>query len=251
MLGLKGVHSRAQVLIDDDLSVDFSPDAYYHAALFGADMSAVKYLLVTHSHMDHFAPSELILRGYKYATDMTSPTLDIFGNAEICAVYREGTKRELRQDVSERITLHEVAAFEPFTFGEYTAVALPARHTSQDPFVFLIEKGNKRYLHLSDTGLLPEATYEYLEAYGGKPFDLVTLDCTFLYQSSEELRRHMGLDDNKKVLRRLQDMGLVDQKTKRVITHFSHNSSPTPELLARAEKEYGVIAAYDGLELNV
>ncbi|MDE7296530.1 MAG: hypothetical protein K2N84_04615, partial [Clostridia bacterium] len=48
------IRSRSQVLLDGELSIEFPPDAFYHAAAFHIDLSAIKYLLVTHSHMDHF-----------------------------------------------------------------------------------------------------------------------------------------------------------------------------------------------------
>lgn len=250
-LGGKGVRSRSQLLIDGELSVDFSPDAFYHAAVLGADLSAVKYLLVTHSHMDHFYAHDFILRGYKYAHDMTSPTLDLYGNREITEVFGECTRRELRPDVCSSIKLHEVRAFEPVGFGDWRVHALRARHTSQDPLVYLIERGAKRYLHLCDTGPLPDCDFEYLEKLGGGSIDLITFDCTFLFGRADERARHMGLYDDAKVLARLEQAGLADSRTKKVITHFSHNSAPTAENLKRAEEEYGFIAAYDGMELEI
>ncbi|MDE5896747.1 MAG: MBL fold metallo-hydrolase, partial [Clostridia bacterium] len=122
--------SRSQVLIDGELSVDFPPDCAYHAAKFGADLSAVKYLIVTHSHMDHFYAHDLILRGYKYAWNMTSPTLEIYGNAEVCEVFAECTRRELRQEIAESILVQPVSAFELVEFGNYKVYSLLAKHTS-------------------------------------------------------------------------------------------------------------------------
>ncbi len=247
--GGRQIRSRSQLLVDGELSVDFPPDAFYHAARLKADLSAIRYLLVTHSHMDHFYAHDFILRGYKYAHGMTSPTLDIFGNAEVCEVFRECTRRELREEIAAGIRLHEIRAFEPFTFGEYRATALAASHTSREPFVYLIEKSGKKYLHLTDTGVLPEETFDYLSRVSGKA-GAVTIDCTFLFDRADVVRRHMGLEDNARVLSRLKDFGLVDGETKVIITHFSHNSAPSPERLKRAEREYGVIAAYDGMTLE-
>ena len=248
--GGREIRSRAQTLIDGELSLDFPPDCFYHSALLGADLSAVKYLLVTHSHMDHFYAHDFILRGYKYARNMTAPALEIFGNEEVAEVFAECTRRELRSDVAAHIAVRVVEKFTPFLFGKYTAVALPARHTSKEPFVYLVEKGGKRVLHLCDTGLLPEETYEYLSGIE-TPVDLITLDCTFLREESDTPRRHMGLEDNKKTLRRLEEMGLANAHTKKVITHFSHNAAPSPQSLRRAEEEYGYIAAYDGMSLDI
>lgn len=241
--------SRAQVVVDGKISIDFPPDAFLHACESGEDFSALKYVLVTHSHMDHFYAHDFILRGYKYARGMTEEDLHIFGNEEVGQVFAECTRRELKEEIASHLHFHRVRAFEPFFFGDYRAVALPARHTSAEPFVFLLGKGETRYLHLCDTGLLPEETYTYLARTVKKPVDLITFDCTFLWERSSTYRRHMGLADNREVLMRLQADGVADAHTRRVMTHFSHHACPDPESLARAEGVYGGTAAYDGYTL--
>ncbi|MDE5547570.1 MAG: MBL fold metallo-hydrolase [Clostridia bacterium] len=245
------IRSRSQVLLGGELSIEFPPDAFYHAVAFHIDLSAIKYLLVTHSHMDHFYAHDFVLRGYKYAREMTSPTIDIYGNAEGISVFGECTRRELRGDVAENIRLHTVSAFEEFEVGGWRVHTLIAKHSSQEPLLYALEKDGKRILHLTDTSLLPEEDYLFLEQIGGKPFDLVVLDCTFVWGRAKEDSRHMGVEDDMQVLSRLEKIGLVDGKTKKVITHFSHHSEPTKENLQRAEKTYGVIAAYDGLTLEI
>lgn len=245
------IRSRTQILLDGELSVDFPPDAFYHMVKSGADFSAIRYVLVTHAHQDHFFGGDFILRGYKFAQEMAQQELDIFGGEETCEIFCESTRRELRPEIGEHIHLYVVSAFEEVKFGDWRVYPLKAKHSSREPLVYLLEKDGKRVLHLHDTGLLPEENYEYLARIGGKSADLVTLDCTFLYNRADENARHMGIYEDMQVLRRLTAVGLVDEHTKKVITHFSHNSEPTPELLRQAEEEFGVIAAFDGMTLNL
>ncbi len=247
--GGKEIRTRSQILIDGELSIDFPPDVFSHARNF--DLSAVKYLLVTHSHMDHFYAHDFILRGYKYAAAMTEPVLHIFGNQEVMAVFGECTAREIKPAVRENIVLHTVGAFEEIKFGAYTVYSLLAQHSSEEPLLFLIEKDGKRILHLTDTGGLKEDSLQFLSEIGGGPVDLIDFDCTFLYAETQPYARHMGLDENMRTLALLRKIGLADERTKKVITHFSHNARPSPDLLARAEREYGVIAAYDGMSLSL
>ncbi len=249
--GGKEIRSRSQILIDGELSIDFPPDSFYHAAQFGCDFSAIKYLIVTHSHMDHFYAADFVLRGYKYAANMTSPSLDVFGNAEVIEIFRESARREMREEVSKHIRLHAISAFEAVAFGGWRVAALKAKHSSEDPLVFLLEKDGKRILHLYDTALPPEEDYAFLSKLGGRAVDLVTFDCTFLWDEVSSNARHMGLRENQAVFDRLQEIGLADGHTKKVITHFSHNNRPELERLRRAEEEYGVIAAYDGMEIEI
>ena len=53
-LGQAEFRTRTQVLIDGKLSVDFPPEAYFHSLKYGFNCADIRYLLVTHSHMDHF-----------------------------------------------------------------------------------------------------------------------------------------------------------------------------------------------------
>ena len=244
--GKEKTRSRAQVVIDGELSIDFPPDVFYHSIAFNFRPADIRYLLVTHSHLDHIHAQDFVLRGYKYARELAP--LEIFGNEEVLEVFEESTRREMRQDVRSNIRLHKLKAFEPVTFGDYRAVPLKAQHSSLDPFVYLIEKDNKRILHLTDTGGLTEEDFAFLQKEG-KHIDLITFDCTFLYDAASENARHMGLKENEKIYNRLHALGLADENTKKVITHFSHNCAPTQEKLLAAGKEYGVIAAYDGMEL--
>ena len=182
---------------------------------------------------------------------MTSPALHILGNADVLSVFSESVRREMRPEVENTFSFTCLKAFSPVSFGGWTAHPLKAMHSSFEPFVFFLEGKGKRILHLTDTGPLPEESYSYLQGLGGAPCDLVTLDCTFLYDDAPHSARHMGVKENAELLRRLRGMGLVDGHTKAVITHFSHNSAPTEEKLRRAEEELNVTAAYDGLTITI
>ncbi len=243
--------SRTQILLDGELSLDFPPDAYFHMLRSGADFSALKYVLITHAHQDHFFAGDFILHGYKFAREMKEQELTILGNAETLEVFSESTRRELRPEIGKHLHHAVLSPFEEARFGDWRVYPLKAKHSSRDPLLFLLERGGKRVLHLHDTGPLPEEDYVYLAKLGGAPVDLVTLDCTFLYDRADENARHMGIYEDMEVLARLSGIGLVDGHTQKVISHFSHNGSPTAEKLRRAEEEYGVIAAYDGMELEI
>ena len=247
--GGREIRSRSQVLIDSELSIDFPPDAFYHNAFLGAELYKMRYLLITHSHMDHFYAHDFVLRGYKYARDLQP--LDIYANGEALAVFEECTRREMRKEVNSLIRLHRLEAFRPAAFGGWRVVPLPATHSSKEPFVFSLQKGDKRILHLTDTGYLSEESFLYLEREKGSKFDLITFDCTFLFDGVSENARHMGLKENEKIVERLQKAGLLDAHTKKVLTHFSHNAAPDPKKLERAEREFDCVAAYDGMKLTL
>lgn len=253
--GASEYHTRSQVLIDDILCIDFPPDAYYRSLSLGVDLEKIQTLLVTHSHMDHFYAHDFILRGYKYTTTLNG-VLHIYGNEEVGQVFDECTRREMKPQVAPFINLQIIYPFQPFTIdGGYLVTALQAQHSqTENAYVYLIEKDNKTYLHLTDTGRLPKNTLDYLQRYlteKGKQVNLVTFDCTFLFREAGEISRHMGLADNQAMQREFERRNIVNGGSRYVITHFSHNANPVKERLEEAEKKYGYQAAYDGLTIKI
>ena len=250
--GEKEFHTRSQFLADESVGIDFPPEAFSHALRFGVDYRKLRHLFITHSHTDHCYLQDLILRGYKY-TSPVEGVLTVYGNKEVTEVFRESTRRELKKEVAQNLRVVEINAFTPITAGDYEVTPLPANHGKSPAFVYLIEKGEKAYLHLTDTGRLPEETLTFLKSRfqdRESKVGLVTFDCTFLFHEGGDTARHMGLPDNRLLQAYLEENGVCDGATKYAMTHYSHNSAPLSENLARAEKESGYIATYDGTSVE-
>lgn len=242
--------TRSQVLVDGVLSIEFPPDAYCHALRFGIDYSRLRYVLVTHSHMDHFYAHDFILRGYKYAPGTAEP-MRVYGNEEVKKVFDECTRREMRPDVLPNVPFTVVAPYCPVSLGEdYRVLPLPARHTREErALVYLIEGGGRRYLHLTDTCGLEDEAIGFLQDYlGGAAVDFASFDCTFLFRTAGRNARHMGLEDADALRSEFLRRGIADGHTVCAITHFSHSSAPFSEAVERAGREYQFLPAYDGME---
>lgn len=245
--------TRTQIIIDDKISIDFPPDAYFHSIRERFDMSRISDIIVTHSHMDHFYAHDFILHGYKYSRNYVSQTITIHGNSEVMAVFKEDTRRELKDEIASSLILHEVSPFEKFSIcdGDYYISTLKARHSkTEDALLYVIEGGGKTLFHLCDTGRLFDENYEFLKN-SSLVADAVIFDCTFLDTRSGEDLRHMGIEDNMIVKNRLKEIGAIREDTKFFITHFSHNSCPSDEKLKMLSRKYGVIPAYDGFEIEI
>ncbi|MDE6598209.1 MAG: hypothetical protein K2K60_06190 [Clostridia bacterium] len=249
-LGEREYRTRSQVLIDGNVSVDFPPEAYAHSLKFGIELSDLKTIFVTHSHMDHFYAHDFILRGYKYAR-LGSNVLNIYGNSEVKKVFDECTAREMKPEVSPHISVTEVKPFQVFNADGYRVITIPANHSkTEDALLYYIEKDGKGYLHLYDTGRVSDKSFDFLAQNGAKA-NLVCFDCTFVESVGGENSRHMGIEDDMLMKQKLLSRGIIDNNTKLVISHFSHNSNPMREKLAHIEKQYAVIAAYDGYETEI
>lgn len=249
-LGGQEYRTRSQVLLDGELSIDFPPDAYAHSLKFNTEFSKLKYILVTHSHMDHFYAHDFILFGYKYAKPVVQ-NLSIIGNSEVKKVFDECTRREMKPDVAPHILFNVIKPYDVFNVGEYNVLALPANHEkNEDCLLYYIERGGKGYLHFYDTGRVGDDVFDWLAARGAKA-QAVAFDCTFGSFTAGEGRRHMGIEDDMVMKEKLIKRGIIDENTKIIITHFSHNANPTRNNLKIIEKSYGVVAAYDGMTVEI
>ena len=245
----KNIRARSQMLIDEELLVDFGPDTYLNAVRFDVDLSAVKYLLITHSHIDHFLPFELTCRNKGCAQNMREEKMFIYGNAAVkekLSLYMQG--RDLS---SYGVEFIEVKPFQRLAIGAYTVTALPAKHIhTEEAYVFLIEKGEKTLLYCNDTGVLGEDTLAYLEKRN-KPLQRISFDCTFGTVEAGRWQGHMSLDDNAVLFVEMQNRNIANKNTQVICTHFSHwNMLMHEDMQALADK-YGFIIAYDGMLLDI
>lgn len=250
-LGGKNVRTRSQILVNDDLLVDLPPDTYMHKLLCGLDLSKVRTLLVTHSHMDHFYPMELSMRGFWYGMNMVEPELNVFCNDYVKKSFDvESGFEKFHPEIANAIKWRIVTPFEKFASGNYEIYSLKARHTCPEQSLFyLIKQGDKAFLQCNDTGYLYEENFEFLEKTGVKP-DCVSLDCTVGKKKVGE-GGHMGGLDCAEVADRMRKSGLVKPNARFVATHFSHNSACTHEEFTDFFRPYGIEAAYDGMEVEV
>ena len=110
-----------------------------------------------------------------------------------------------------------------------------------------LKKDGKKLLYGNDTGWFPDETWRFLEREGH--LDGVSLDCTMGRQ--KEGTNHMGIPDNREVIKRLKLYGCVDSDTKIVITHFFHHGGFLYEELEQEVGTDGWYVAYDGFCLEI
>ncbi len=253
-LGGKNIRTRSQAIINGDLLLDLPPDTYLHKLQHGLDLSAVKHLLVTHCHMDHFYPQELTVRGSCYSPVMKSPELDVFCAAETKALFDRCTNHEIDEASSGALHWHILKPFEPVSFGRYTVTPLPASHMAQggrnQPFIYhIVDEAGVSVYYLHDSGYSLPEVWAYFEKQ--KPADLISLDTTNGGLPTQSYWGHMGANQVLDVVARMREIGLADEKTVCVMNHFSHNGQSTHEELEALAVPDGVRVAYDGMTVEL
>lgn len=249
-LGGNDIRSRSQAIINDDLLIDFPADTYMHAVKNGINLSSVKYCFITHSHLDHFAPTDMVLRNTDfYAHDLIEPVMKVYGNKNVIDKLQKTLQILANDEAYPLIEMYEIEPYKTVCAGDYKVTPLPANHKyDENAFVYLIEsdKGNILYLH--DTGLPYDEVYDYLKERGAKA-DIVSYDCTYVILPSAG--GHMGLDSVPYVRKRLYEIGVVDDNTISIVNHFSHNGKLSHAELTEEANKIGFLSSYDGMTVEI
>jgi len=241
-LGDKNMRSRSQALIDDELLIDFNADTVWHYQKYGFDWEKICGVLITHSHSDHLYPEdiEMAAEGYSHA----HRSLDFYSGQDGYEKIKHITDK-----IGSSAHVHLVKK-DRFMVGDYSVLPLKAEHDpNSTPLIYSISKDGKRILYANDTGYFFESVWEQLKLEGY--YDLISLDCTGgLGINGQWRNNHMTLGTNLEIINRMKREGLIDDKTKVVLNHFSHNGGQTYDEMCRETEKYGVIISYDGLEIE-
>lgn len=153
------------------------------------------------------------------------------------------------QNIRDCVGFEQIHAFKTLQLDGYEIQVLRAFHDPKEEcLIYLIrDSEGKTLLYANDTGYFPENTWEALR---GTAIDCVSLDCTLGKDKTLE-SGHMGLHANRKVIERLKEYGCIHEKTRIVLTHFSHNGGWLHEELEAETKVEGLTIAYDGMVLEI
>lgn len=242
--GGKNIRTRSQSLINDDLLIDLPADTYSHFLANGIEGHKINYLLVTHSHSDHFYPDELEMRQGCYAHNMKHQVLEMYCGKGVKERFDYMNKK------TENIDISVVNLYEEIKFGKYTVYPLRARHYEGDGALFyIIQADGKTLLYAHDTGYFYDEVFELIKEKGFK-FDLISYDCTNVDIAIGDDGTHMGIENIERVDAKLAQMGATHENTIRVINHFSHNACPLHDVLENRVKELGYLVSYDGMKID-
>ncbi len=243
--GGKNIRTRSQTLIDDKLLIDLPADTYSHFLHNGIEGDTIRYLLVTHSHSDHFYPNELFMRQDVYAHNMRAPSLQV-----VCGTGAKEKMASVQNLLPQDLDVRVLSPFESVTLGNYTVTALPARHMEGDGALFYIIQGDKTLLYAHDTGFFFDEVFDFLKDQQ-VVFDAVSLDCTNIDIPITDEGTHMGLPNIQRLITKLSSIGAVTDKTLKIINHFSHNGNPLHEVLEERVKELCYEVAFDGKVVEI
>lgn len=243
----KEIRTRMQVLIDDEVLIDFGPDTYMHSLQYGIDLSLIKHCLITHAHEDHVYPHDIRCRKKNRALlECNTHPLRIYGSKGVEELLKPMENGYVTKEGN--VVFSRVVPFQKIEIGKYQIIALPAIHKTTEPLVFAIKKNEKTMLYCHDSDVLDEKTFQYL-ADQRFVFDLVSMDCT---EGNKHIdyRGHMNFERNRIMRDMLHNYGLSKNNTIFVLGHISHNGLVSHREAEEIMASDSFVVAYDGLVIN-
>lgn len=242
--GGKDLRRRFGVLIDDETMIDFGPDAVESLRAVGADETKIRRILVTHSHVDHFEPLDLVWRNAYSACG----SLTVFSGKEVRERFDDCIKHISPPGTDTKINWHRNIPGKSVSDGDWNILPVQAAHCLPDEcaFLYLVETPEKRrVLIFSDTGNPPEATWETLK---DKHADALVIEMSFGIHEPwcHEEEYHLGAKAALKMIARLKEINALKQDALCVTTHVSHCSNTRHAELEAYYKNTELQAGYDG-----
>ena len=255
------LRARAALLVNDDLMIDFWPDAVPAAQRMGKDLTRVRTLLITHAHGDHFDPGHLVTRVAEYGCQNAPPLLLAASPASLAQLSawleREEPGTGLGSEGGRQrmnMTVHAVTAGEAFPAGRYTVTGIYSHHAPDcDSRLYIVQDGDCAVFYATDTPAFGEDTWQAL-AQTGLQFRCVILDHTYgiLPETGtvgRPVRDHMCAADVAEAAAEFRARGLLTPDGQVFATHLSHEDMlPHQEMTAYA-RAHGYEVAWDGLTL--
>jgi len=252
-LGGRNLRKRSALLIDGDLLIDLGPDVLAAAQIHDIALTGLRYCLQTHEHQDHLHPALFVARS-PYCGVHDAPLLHFYSTqgARDFALRDLGHFATLGLDEAAarlNLALHLVAPFQTFAVGPYrVSTVLAAHDPALVPLLYIIERDGRSLFYATDTGPLPEATWEALRAWGGR-FDVVIMDHTLGFGAPSP--RHLNGEQFRAEITRLRDLELLAVDARVYATHIAHHSNPIHQPLMDDAATHGYLVAHDGLTITI
>ncbi len=236
-----GTRGASAMLVGDGCLIDCGSGTPLNLARLGVRPGAVKDLLITHAHPDHFRPDLVV----ELAAAASRP-LRVWASA--------ATLADIPSDAVEK---RPIAPAATFRVGACRVTALPANHfvrVGDTSFHYLFESRGKSLLYAVDGAwMLSDARQILSRTLGKKTLDAVVWDATRgATRDDYRFDSHNNLQMIAQLRVGLAACGLVDDATRHLFTHISRQLWPrTPSERRRLALRYQGVLAEDGMRVKV
>ncbi len=258
--GGREIKTRSSIRLGKYYQIDVTPDLYAQMLKHNLTMRDIEYVLITHTHGDHFSLTGITDK--TMAKDTNNKPLHIYLSTPGAEFVRkipelEGISEEQRNRKAELFRIHTLEYFGEYRIGDLEVETIKGNHTTNAENEYAINylittpEGHK-LLYALDTGYYTDETWEYLR---GRQVDVLIMDCTFAGRTDrgEYASGHLAIDSFLNMLDRMKQIGFINEKTRIYATHFNPHQGLTHDGIQEAfdNTPYKVTVARDGLELEL
>ena len=227
----------SSVLVDDTILIDPAPSAYRTAKLLGVDCTKIRYVLLTHSHDDHFN-----------ADTLASFRAEAPGLEFLCSAGALPRCPGIDPSLPVR-TLHPM---DVFRLDRYEVTALPGNHLARMDEItlhYVIRDGERSFFYSMDSGWFTAVEWEWLMH---KELDCAVLDCTCGdYLGDFRLGTHNSIPMIRIMEPSMRQNGMLRADGRIILQHLARTlHKPNAEVEADMAKE-GYLVAKDGLLVTI
>ncbi len=232
----------SSLLVDGRLLIDPGPHIFDLAEREGGEglLSGVEYVILTHSHSDHFSPEALLRLGegghITFACERGA---------------REAIEKKLVGFSGEIISL-DVGA--EVTLGGYSILPLASNHATanihEQTLNYMIGDGRTGFFYGLDSSWIMTRTWRAIKAR--RPRALI-LECTIGdgHAGDDRIFEHTSIEMLEIMLATARAQGVLSVETRVFCSHMARKLHPSHEELCRRLSPLGVTPACDGLTVEI
>ena len=252
-LGGKNIRKRASLLINDEIIIDLTPDCQCAMNMYGKDMGKAKYLLQTHTHLDHFDINQFITLDGKYSKKRNFPLTLICSELCLQDIQNKISKYE-KMDLFDEEYLNKInLQIKTINHGEvcqsedYLIKAIHCAHAEKiGAQIYLIKQNGKALLYATDT---PQITDIALNELKGEKIDCIFLDESFGIR--DYCCSHLNFKGFDEFVKTLNKNKILNKNCLVYATHITHDGNMVHDELEIFLNKLGYNASYDGLEFEL
>ena len=251
---------RSMFLLDPENLIDCGPDLAAAVMRHGADITNLKNVFLTHTHEDHFCPSNAGLIEMSRTHHDTPVTLYLSE-----AAYRSVMRKHdlLKADFptadsivsleSGIVLLYPVKTGISFLAGGYDVLAVQTTHKAsptETAINYRFKKGGKTLLYACDTGYYIQ---ESLELLAGSRLDYLILEGTWGSLTDKDSSSHLNGPAFIDQLKIFAKYDIIRDNTKIFCTHINHKhewNHAAYQAFFDQNTKRDVTVAYDGLMIE-
>jgi phosphoribosyl 1,2-cyclic phosphate phosphodiesterase len=200
-------------------------------------LSAVKYLLITHSHSDHLNIAAIKIINAARKKESLAP-LSVFAHTAVAKYIRKNG-----------IEATGLFPGQSFSAGNYHIISLPANHTpglkNETALHYLVNRDGFEWLYATDGAWMPYAAWDILR---DRRLDALIIDATIgdNHEGDYRIFEHNSIPMLRIMIGTINNLNILKLSAPVILTHLARTLHPDHQGLANSLSA-PFIAAFDGM----